>query len=391
MADELGLAVHTKARSSGKLPKLSLYEADLSDDAGHSSESEGRGIERPRGGGGGVLGLGKEGSSQNAAPGESVTFTVDMEDAPGAVAEAEESQGAREHTPAHSLHSDEDESSLSTTSGSESSNKSTREGLRQRGVKGRKLGRERGGGGGGARPRGGLDDMSPDGDDVDSMDSYMLLGRSLGAELGFLSAEDVNRWGEAAQAPTPARSVPDPELWGSCAPLPSRMNGLGHSSISQLPQLPPLMRTGIGCAGPSTPTSPTDPTGASIPVFPQRLGQALCDFYMKTGHCKFGEGCKFDHPLRFAVALNRAGLPLRPGEAICGYFERTGECKFGPACKFHHPNYPPEHVYSDAPSAASGGHGLGPSGASVPQQLVPQLQRQQQPRQRRGGRRVSDS
>ena len=36
----------------------------------------------------------------------------------------------------------------------------------------------------------------------------------------------------------------------------------------------------------------------SVPVFPQRPGAQVCDFYVKTGHCKFGDQCRFDHPLR---------------------------------------------------------------------------------------------
>lgn len=73
-------------------------------------------------------------------------------------------------------------------------------------------------------------------------------------------------------------------------------------------------------------------------AFPSRPGQPVCDFYTKTGHCKFGEGCKFDHPAHFAVRLNAAGLPLRPGEPSCTHHEKTGQCKYGPACKFDHPD-----------------------------------------------------
>ena len=73
------------------------------------------------------------------------------------------------------------------------------------------------------------------------------------------------------------------------------------------------------------------------PAFPSRPGQPLCDFFTKTGHCKFGEACKFDHPAHFGVRLNSLGLPLRESEAVCSHFEKTLTCKFGPACKFNHP------------------------------------------------------
>lgn len=41
---------------------------------------------------------------------------------------------------------------------------------------------------------------------------------------------------------------------------------------------------------------------------------------------------------RFAVRLNKSGLPMREGLDICSHYARTGTCKFGASCKFHHPN-----------------------------------------------------
>ena len=74
----------------------------------------------------------------------------------------------------------------------------------------------------------------------------------------------------------------------------------------------------------------------AVGPFPQRPGQSLCDFYVRTGFCKFGQGCKFDHPVQFAVCLNSSGLPLRVQEATCPFYAKTGVCKFGPSCKFDH-------------------------------------------------------
>jgi len=78
-------------------------------------------------------------------------------------------------------------------------------------------------------------------------------------------------------------------------------------------------------------------SGTSILEFPRRPGYPPCDFYVKTGHCRFGESCRFDHPVEYAVRLSKQGLPLRPGQAMCQYYERNGECKFGAACRFDHP------------------------------------------------------
>lgn len=76
--------------------------------------------------------------------------------------------------------------------------------------------------------------------------------------------------------------------------------------------------------------------------YPERIGQPECQYYLKTGTCKFGATCKFDHPREKAgiagrVSLNILGYPLRPNETECAYYLRTGQCKFGGTCKFHHP------------------------------------------------------
>ncbi|KAK4385741.1 Zinc finger CCCH domain-containing protein ZFN-like [Sesamum angolense] len=70
--------------------------------------------------------------------------------------------------------------------------------------------------------------------------------------------------------------------------------------------------------------------------------QPECQFYMKTGDCKFGAVCKFHHPRERLIplpdcVLSPIGLPLRPGEPLCVFYSRYGVCKFGPSCKFDHP------------------------------------------------------
>ncbi|GAY36012.1 hypothetical protein CUMW_019820 [Citrus unshiu] len=51
--------------------------------------------------------------------------------------------------------------------------------------------------------------------------------------------------------------------------------------------------------------------------FPERPGQQECQYYMKTGDCKFGSSCRFHHPRelivpKMDVTLSPFGLPLRP-------------------------------------------------------------------------------
>jgi len=101
---------------------------------------------------------------------------------------------------------------------------------------------------------------------------------------------------------------------------------------------------------------------------------------MKTGGCKFGETCKFDHPpemlgigtpmtstpglppksesgyQKVEIRQERSvmivgdsrqtgpssttaeGYPVRPGMPDCAFYMKSGICKFGPTCKYNHPH-----------------------------------------------------
>uniref|UniRef100_A0ACD5VHB2 Uncharacterized protein n=1 Tax=Avena sativa TaxID=4498 RepID=A0ACD5VHB2_AVESA len=86
-------------------------------------------------------------------------------------------------------------------------------------------------------------------------------------------------------------------------------------------------------------------------AYPQRPGETVCDFYMKTGFCKFVERCKFHHPVdrsapdtpanlepsQQALTLTIAGLPRREDADMCAFYMKKGTCKFGARCKFDHP------------------------------------------------------
>ncbi|KAK6930132.1 Zinc finger, CCCH-type [Dillenia turbinata] len=96
--------------------------------------------------------------------------------------------------------------------------------------------------------------------------------------------------------------------------------------------------------------------------YPERIGQPVCQYFMRTGTCKFGASCKYDHPRQGSgavspVSLNYHGFPLRPGEKECSYYVKTGHCKFGSTCKFHHPQPTaidvPTPVLAPAPIAAA--------------------------------------
>ncbi|KAF8074381.1 hypothetical protein N665_1107s0020 [Sinapis alba] len=76
--------------------------------------------------------------------------------------------------------------------------------------------------------------------------------------------------------------------------------------------------------------------------FPERPGEPDCQYYLKTGDCKFGTSCKFHHPRHLVPPipncdLSSFGLPLRPGVQRCTFYVQNGFCKFGSTCKFDHP------------------------------------------------------
>jgi len=101
--------------------------------------------------------------------------------------------------------------------------------------------------------------------------------------------------------------------------------------------------------------------------YPERVGQPECQYYLKTGTCKFGPTCKFHHPREKAgiagrVQLNTLGYPLLPNEKECAYYLKTGQCKYANTCKFHHPelfNVVPSSrgspIYTSVHSSASAG------------------------------------
>ncbi|CAA0818050.1 Zinc finger CCCH domain-containing protein 37 [Striga hermonthica] len=144
---------------------------------------------------------------------------------------------------------------------------------------------------------------------------------------------------------------------------------------------------------------------------PIRPGEEDCPFYLKTGSCKYGSTCRYNHPDRYPIApslltspathynfslvapaasllptvdsgLTQTALglgltptiyPQRPGQIECDvcfahilfmlcmfkilwdsgaihcpYYMKTGTCKFGATCKFDHP--PPGEVLTGATS-----------------------------------------
>lgn len=84
----------------------------------------------------------------------------------------------------------------------------------------------------------------------------------------------------------------------------------------------------------------SEPKCKVVPQYPQRLGEPDCRDFLRTGRCKYGDSCKYHHPIggaKISSDPSEPPFPIRPNEPPCQYFLKHGTCKFGQTCKFHHP------------------------------------------------------
>mmetsp|Transcript_23649 Transcript_23649/g.29078 ORF Transcript_23649/g.29078 Transcript_23649/m.29078 type:complete len:581 (+) Transcript_23649:594-2336(+) len=90
----------------------------------------------------------------------------------------------------------------------------------------------------------------------------------------------------------------------------------------------------------------------SMNSYPQRVGEADCRDFLRTGRCKYGESCKYHHPLGGTKTNdpNEPPFPMRPNEPPCQYYLKNATCKFGQTCRFHHP----PNILTKGGSALSG-------------------------------------
>ncbi|XP_022937429.1 zinc finger CCCH domain-containing protein 34-like [Cucurbita moschata] len=121
---------------------------------------------------------------------------------------------------------------------------------------------------------------------------------------------------------------------------PSAQPSVGSGQLYGMAQVSPSAPTYAGSYQPM-PSAGASSTSQKEHSFPERPGQPECQYYMRTGDCKFGSSCRYHHPpelvnSRSSVVLSQIGLPLRPGAPPCTHFMQRGICKFGPACKFDH-------------------------------------------------------
>ncbi|GAB5030042.1 zinc finger ccch type domain containing protein expressed [Nannochloropsis oceanica] len=113
---------------------------------------------------------------------------------------------------------------------------------------------------------------------------------------------------------------------------------------------PPDVTPSWGTVAPATDVT----IGLNKESYPRRPGETQCTFFLKTGTCKYKMSCKFDHPpeaIQQTLQLQSTPYPLRPGELQCAYYLKTGKCKFGATCRFDHPPMAPEQAAALAAAA----------------------------------------
>ncbi|MBA0591601.1 hypothetical protein Gorai_008609, partial [Gossypium raimondii] len=98
---------------------------------------------------------------------------------------------------------------------------------------------------------------------------------------------------------------------------PGAQPGVGATSLYGLTQLSSSTPSLAG-PYPSLPSS-TGPSSSNQKdqTFPERPGEPECQYYLRTGDCKFGSTCRYHHPRdrvvpRTNCILSPMGLPLRP-------------------------------------------------------------------------------
>ncbi|XP_020265528.1 zinc finger CCCH domain-containing protein 3-like isoform X2 [Asparagus officinalis] len=155
-------------------------------------------------------------------------------------------------------------------------------------------------------------------------------------------------YGPTGSSVAPPSSLPvigGLSAWPSARPYLTspRMQGLPAYMPVVLPSSQGAMSMQQGWTAYTVPNPKLHAQSASSTAInlPERPDQPECQYYMKTGICKYGTTCKYHHPKeRWSESpptLGPLGLPLRPGHPACTSYSLYGSCRFGAACKYDHP------------------------------------------------------
>lgn len=92
---------------------------------------------------------------------------------------------------------------------------------------------------------------------------------------------------------------------------------VGGAPIYGITQLSPSATAYTGQYLSITSSAGPSSGGQKEQAYPERPGQPECQYYLRTGDCKFGVTCKYHHPPEWSASranyvLSPMGLPLRP-------------------------------------------------------------------------------
>lgn len=111
----------------------------------------------------------------------------------------------------------------------------------------------------------------------------------------------------------------------SPVPSPGAQPTVGATSLYGVTQLSSPTH-GLASPYTSIPSS-VGPSSSNLSeqVFPERPGELECQYYLKTGDCKYGPSCRYHHPRdrtvpRITCLLSPMGLPLRPVCKVVLYY-----------------------------------------------------------------------
>lgn len=99
-----------------------------------------------------------------------------------------------------------------------------------------------------------------------------------------------------------------------CIEHPTEVPELGFSSSTSLPNVDEAQFIdkfrNVGLGSDSTTDEEVKDSGDGIPdgssgVFPLRPYAGDCPYYIKTGTCKFGLSCRFNHPVKKSTQVRR--------------------------------------------------------------------------------------